>query len=75
VIDSEKTKNIIKPYIPFALKAAMKELTFFPVLQYELLEKFLCDRNKGEVIENDLLIMNLNLMCKLNYKKEVIFHQ
>ena len=70
-IDSEKTKNLIKTYLPDSLNTCLKELSPNLVLQYEFLEKLLLDRKKGEVFTNDLLILNLNLMCKLGLKKEV----
>lgn len=53
------------------MKIIMKELTPFPILQYELLEKVILEREKGEIIENEYLVMNLTLLSKLSYKKEV----
>mgnify|MGYP001569479301 CR=1 FL=1 len=43
----------------------------YPLLQLELLEKLLEDRQIGVKIDNDLLIINLTLLCKLNYSNEV----
>lgn len=55
------------------LKTALQELNSHSILQYDFLEKILQDRSNGETIDNDFLVLNLTLMCKLGYKKEVIF--
>lgn len=49
----------------------MNELTPFPYSQYKLLEEFIAERSSGKIIENELLILNIKLLCKLGFKKEV----
>lgn len=72
-IDSERTKNLIKTYLPESLNKAIEELNNAPDWQFEFVEKILMDRKKGEIMDKNLLLMNLTLMCKLGLKKEVSF--
>jgi hypothetical protein len=50
------------------------QLAQWPALQLELLGKILEERKNGVIIDNDLLVLNIALLCKMEHKDEVQFY-
>lgn len=73
VLNSEKTKEIIKRFNKSYEKKAILHLAQWPPLQLELLGKILEERKNGSKIDNDLLVLNVSLLCKQGRKQEVRF--
>jgi len=63
-INSEKTHKIISKYHKNSEKNVIKYLTAYPKLQIEYLERILNARENGEFIDNDLLLVHIELLCK-----------
>lgn len=71
-INSEKTHQIISRYMKNAEKSVIKYLAPYPKLQIEYLEKILLNRKKGEYVDDDLLIMHIELLCKDPNEEKVL---
>ena len=48
---------------------AVLSLNDYPQLQIQLLEEILYERENNEFIENELLILNVSLLCRMDKKK------
>ena len=71
VLNSEKTKEIITKFNKSSEKKAILQLAQWPPLQLELLGKILEERKNGVTIDNELLVLNIALLCKIGHKQEV----
>lgn len=63
-INSEKTHKIISKYNKNSEKNIVKYLAANPKLQMEYLERIINSRENGEYIDNDLLLIHIELLCK-----------
>ena len=63
-INSEKTHRIINRFMKHAEKLVIKSLATQPKLQMEYLERIINARESGEFIDNDLLLVHIELLCK-----------
>lgn len=63
-INSEKTHKIINKYNKNSEKNVIKYLAAYPRLQMEYLERIINARENGEFIDNDLLLIHIELLCK-----------
>ena len=75
-VNSDKTHHIINKYNKNAEKSVIKYLAAYPKLQREYLEKILAKRadNNSMEIDNDLLILHVELLCKEKAENEVKEH-
>ena len=63
-INSEKTHRIITKFMKNSEKSVIKSLSTQPKLQMEYLERIINSRENGEFIDNDLLLVHIELLCK-----------
>lgn len=63
-INSEKTHRIITRFMKSLEKSVIKSLSLHPRLQMEYLERIINSRESGEFIDNDLLLVHIELLCK-----------
>lgn len=70
-IDTAKTHELISNYNPSAEKTVIKYLSAYPELQKQYLEKVLKGREAGQTIDEELLLIHIDLLCKNNYETEV----
>lgn len=70
-IDTAKTHELISKYNRSAEKTVIKYLSSDPELQKQYLEKVLDGRELGQTIDEDLLLMHIELLCKKNDENEV----
>lgn len=71
-INSEKTHKIISRYNKNSEKSVIKYLSVYPKLQMEYLERIINARKNGELIDNDLLLIHIELLCKEENEAKVI---
>ena len=71
-INSEKTHRIINKYMKNSEKSVIKYLAAYPKLQMEYLDRIINNRENGEFIDNDLLIVHIELLCKEENETKVI---
>ena len=53
-------------------KSVIKYLAAYPKLQMEYLDRIINNRENGEFIDNDLLIVHIELLCKEENETKVI---
>ena len=70
-IDSKKTHQIINRFNKTAEKNVIQYLAPHPNLQLEYLEKILSTRENGAVIDNYLLVIHIELLCKEGNQRKV----
>lgn len=71
MLSSERTKEIITKFNKSSEKKAILQLAQWPALQLELLGKILEERKNGTAVDNELLVLNISLLCKMERKDEV----
>jgi hypothetical protein len=65
------TKNLIQSFFSDGFLRYVLSLCDYPLLQLDLLECILEDRKLGIKVDDDLLLIYIRLLCKLNYSDEV----
>ena len=72
-INTAQTHELISRYNKNAEKTVIKYLSAYPELQKKYLEKILNEREIGKIIDDELLLINVELLCKGSDENEVIF--
>ena len=70
-ISTERTHELISLYNKTAEKTVIKYLSAYPELQRKYLEKVMKRREEGKTIEDDLLLIHIELLCKDKEEIEV----
>eukprot|EP01017_Pseudomicrothorax_dubius_P021471 TRINITY_DN2312_c0_g2_i2.p1 TRINITY_DN2312_c0_g2~~TRINITY_DN2312_c0_g2_i2.p1 ORF type:complete len:569 (-),score=142.51 TRINITY_DN2312_c0_g2_i2:600-2306(-) len=69
-LNSEKTQRLISVHFKNEERGIIKHLDPYPQVQAEYLERALeMERARGGRVDNELLVMNVRLLCRLNPRK------
>lgn len=70
-ISSERTHELISLYNRTAERTVIKYLSAYPELQRQYLEKVMKRRVEGKNVEDELLLIHIDLLCRDKEEKEV----
>ncbi len=70
-INTSGTHELISKYNKTSEKTVIKYLSSYPDLQRKYLEKILLGRETGMAIDDELLIIHIELLCRNTDEKEV----
>ena len=69
IINCDKTHIIIRKFNKPCEKNFVNHLSAYPNLQLEYMQRLLKERERGEKIDNDLLVLFIKLLCELDPTK------